>query len=432
VGQHTLTARAQAGRQTKEFENVFRFSAGAVLLFAAFGAQATNGYFSNGYGIKSKAEAGTGIASPQDSLTIATNPAGLTDVADGFELGLDIFAPRREATFDQGGVATTYKGSDRSTFFVPEAGYSRHLNDRLVLGVALFGNGGMNTDYGTNPFGRFGAQGRAGVDFSQAFLSPAIAVKVTDTQSLGLAVNLAYQRLKIQGIEIFSGFSEDPAHVSNQGYDDATGWGFRLGWIGQFGPYVTAGATWQSKTWMGKFDKYAGLFADQGVFDVPENYGLGIAVHPLDALTIALDWQKILYSGVPSVGNPINSLYAGVPLGANNGPGFGWKDVNVFRLGARYRLNDEWTLHGGVSHADQPIPASQTFFNTIAPGVVQTHLTLGATYKVGEGNEVSLSYVHAFKETVNGSGSIPPSFGGGEVNLTMYQDAFGIAFAHRF
>jgi long-chain fatty acid transport protein len=40
--------------------------------------------------------------------------------------------------------------------------------------------------------------------------------------------------------------------------------------------------------------------------------------------------------------------------------------------------------------------------------------------------------MHAFEESVNGSGSIPPSpptaFGGGEANLKMYQDSLGIAY----
>ena len=44
---------------------------------AAAPAAATDGYFSSGFGIKNEAVAGAGQAFPQDSLTIATNPAGL-------------------------------------------------------------------------------------------------------------------------------------------------------------------------------------------------------------------------------------------------------------------------------------------------------------------------------------------------------------------
>jgi uncharacterized protein len=97
----------------------------------------------------------------------------------------------------------------------------------------------------------------------------------------------------------------------------------RLGWLGQVGDYVTLGATWQSKTHMGRFEKYSGLFADGGAFDIPESFGLGIAVRPTKQLTIGVDWQRILYSDVPAVGDGVDSLFAGVPLGAAGGPGFG-------------------------------------------------------------------------------------------------------------
>jgi len=71
-----------------------------LLLLVAFDAQATNGYFSDGFGIKAEGLAGVGIAFPQDSLKIATNPAGLTVPDTGFDVGADVFLPRRSATLD--------------------------------------------------------------------------------------------------------------------------------------------------------------------------------------------------------------------------------------------------------------------------------------------------------------------------------------------
>jgi len=420
------------GRQQVWGRVVKRFLGGAVLLLAALSAQATNGYLAHGYGVKSKGQAGVGIATPQDALTIAMNPAGLVDVDDGLEVGFDVFMPRRDATLVQGDSVVRYSGNDTRIFIIPEAAFGHHLTDRVAVGVALFGNGGINTDYSSNPFARFGAQGPAGVDLLQAFVSPAVAVKVSATQSVGVAINFAYQRFRMRGIELFGAFSSDPAHVSNQGYDDATGLGARVGWTGRFGPHVTLGATWQSRTEMGRFDKYSGLFADQGGFDIPENYGLGIAIRPNDALVVSFDWQRILYSDIHSVGNPVDSLFAGVPLGASDGPGFGWRDVDALKLGVEYRVDDRWTLRGGLSHARQPIPASQTFFNTLAPGVVETHLTLGASWKMTAVDEISVSYLHAFRKTVNGSGSIPQAFGGGEVNLSLQEDSVGIAYSRGF
>ena len=45
---------------------------------------------------------------------------------------------------------------------------------------------------------------------------------------------------------------------------------------------------------MSNFDDYAGLFADDGGFDIPESFGTGIAWELSPALTLAADWQRIL------------------------------------------------------------------------------------------------------------------------------------------
>jgi hypothetical protein len=33
---------------------------------------------------------------------------------------------------------------------------------------------------------------------------------------------------------------------------------------------------------------------------------------------------------------------------------------------------------------------------------------------------------------VNGSGSIPPAFGGGEANVSLVENSFGAGFTHKF
>jgi long-chain fatty acid transport protein len=48
---------------------------------------------------------------------------------------------------------------------------------------------------------------------------------------------------------------------------------------------------------------------------------------------VAADYQRINYSGIPAVGNPSAAL---APLGAANGPGIGWRDVNVFKIGVAW------------------------------------------------------------------------------------------------
>jgi long-chain fatty acid transport protein len=90
------------------------------------------------------------------------------------------------------------------------------------------------------------------------------------------------------------------------------------------------------------------------------------------------------------------------------------------------------TLRAGVSKSQQPVPASQTFFNVLAPGVIETHLTAGASWKLAARNEISVAWLHAFKKTVDGSGSIPPAFGGGEANISLEEDSLAVSFSHGF
>jgi long-chain fatty acid transport protein len=61
-------------------------------------SSATNGYYSNGYSIINDGMAGASIAYPQDTLALASNPAGLIDVGNRADLGIEYFRPDRGAT----------------------------------------------------------------------------------------------------------------------------------------------------------------------------------------------------------------------------------------------------------------------------------------------------------------------------------------------
>jgi hypothetical protein len=61
-------------------------------------AFATNGYFSHGFGTKSKGLAGAAVALPQDAMVAATNPAGMVHVGSRWDVGLAAFNPNRGYT----------------------------------------------------------------------------------------------------------------------------------------------------------------------------------------------------------------------------------------------------------------------------------------------------------------------------------------------
>ncbi len=411
-------------------------------LLLASPAQATNGYFSHGYGIKAIGMAGAGIALPQDAIAAATNPAGMAVLGNRIDFGLNWFSPDRESQI-VGSPApfngTVYEGNESSNFFIPEFGYNQMLSNQMSLGVSVYANGGMNTDY-DKPFPLFG-QTRPGVDLSQLFIAPTLGYRITPQHAVGISLNLAAQRFKAHGLENFTGdgsnpmqprFSMYPDKVTDNGNDWSYGVGVRIGYLGQFTPEFAVGLTYQSKTKMGEFDEYKGLFAEQGGFDIPANYGIGVAFTPMAGLTFAFDIVRIDYSGIKSIANPLLPNLFQAPLGSDGGAGFGWEDVTAYKLGVQYAINPQWTIRGGYNYGEQPIPPSETLFNFLAPGVVEDHWTLGATWTLANKSELSFAFMYAPTVELDGVNSIPPAFGGGDINLKMKQYTFGVAYGWKF
>src|SRR5512134_3874735 len=169
-----------------------------------------------------------------------------------------------------------------------------------------------------------------GVDLSQLIIAPTIAWQFIPNHSLGLSPLFAYQQFEAYGVQAFAGFSSSPGDVTNRGKDSSTGWGARFGYFGQLTPQIAIGAAYATKMSMSEFDKYKGLFAGQGGFDIPSHWSLGVAIRPTPQWLIALDYERINYSDAKSVNNPSSNILDCLMgntancLGGGDGAGFGW------------------------------------------------------------------------------------------------------------
>lgn len=429
-----------------------RIALGLAIAGFSLSASATNGYFGHGYGMKAKGMAGAATTNTEDAFFGANNPAAAAFVGNRIDLGVDLFSPIRKASrsgsLGSYGSYYNYYGdynfdgsakSDSNYFLVPEFGYNKMINPNLALGVTVYGNGGMNTNYpATNTFGPgtnlMGGNGRLGVDLMQLIVAPTVAFKVAPNHSIGVSPLIGYQRFKAEGLQ---GFGVDNGAGGNIGYDDAFGYGVRVGYLGKIMPTVTVGAAYASKMKFDEFSKYAGLFAEQGGFDIPENYNLGVAWQATPAVKLALDYQRINFSKVKSVANPVSNIFV-APFGADNGPGFGWDDAKVWKLGMEYKYTPKLTLRAGYSHTNSPIKGAtgaecfagsencgEALINVLAPAVIEDHVTLGFTYTLASGNELTMAYMHGFKNDVSG---FDPMFGGTN-KIEMYQNSLGIQYS---
>ncbi|MFL0798217.1 MAG: outer membrane protein transport protein [Cellvibrionaceae bacterium] len=376
---------------------------------------ATSGYFRHGYGHNSAAMAGATTATAQDAMAGATNPAVITQLDNQSSVNVSLFNPLRE--FQVTGqpqsafsnpvlempLALGTTESDENYFAIPTYGYKTRFENGWDFNFVAYGQGGMNTSYSESVFGG----GKTGVDMAQLFFSFGFAKQFSESTAVGIAPILGYQRFEVEGLAAFAGMSQNPSAVSNRGYADAWGYGVRLGLTHKLSEKLTFGLSYQTILDFESFDEYEGLFADDGLFDIPTTYNLGFAYERGD-VTWALDYQHIDYSEVASVANSMmpafGQIMMGNPdylLGKKQGPGFGWESMDVYKLGVAMK-DGKNTWRAGISYGEQPIPESEVLFNIIAPGVQEWHYTLGYEFALQDGESISVSFMYSPENSVKG------------------------------
>jgi long-chain fatty acid transport protein len=409
-----------------------------ALCMVAPTADATNGYMSHGYGTMSKGMAGAGSALPQDTLSVFNNPSGLVRLGKRYDAELELFSPNREykanddfAPPPSPSVPPGREESENDYFLIPGFGINLPLDDSSSVGIALTGQGGMNTEYDTatfanfaappgspqNPTGAFTATKPTGVDLAQLALGVTYARELgafaglgITRQSIGITPILAVQRFKARGLQPFKALSVSPDNLTNNGYDYSYGAGVRAGWLGSLlHDQLNVGVSYQSKLWMTDFDDYEGLFANGGEFDIPAVFNFGLAFMITPKLTIVADYKRIFYDDVDALSNTNDISFNEIidnpdkRLGGDDGLGFGWDDINVYSVGLQYEASEKLTLRAGYSDADEPWKDVNTLFNVLAPATVEKHASLGATYQLDRQSRVSFAFTHAFENTIKGT-----------------------------
>jgi len=101
--------------------------------------------------------------------------------------------------------------------------------------------------------------------------------------------------------------------------------------------------------------------------------------------------------------------------------------MTTTKLGASYRPSalQGWELRAGLSHGQQPVQSGDVLFNIIAPGVIENHVTVGATTQLGE-KELSFSLMYAPENSVSGRSPFDPTQ---RITLEMHQFELELSLA---
>ncbi|MGE6448075.1 OmpP1/FadL family transporter [Pseudoalteromonas tetraodonis] len=403
---------------------------------STFNVFATNGYFTHGYGMTHKGMAGAGVALSEELMSGANNPATFSANGTQMSVGIELFAPKRNYTAAKVDeyfpnalyLDATTKKSDNSLFAIPEFAIGHQLNERINIGLLVYGNGGMNTEYvaASAPQGTFYG-GTTGVDLKQLFVSPTISYQLNEQICLGVSAIYVVQQFEAQGLANFAAFSQKPEALSNNGVDTSTGIGMQLGISHIINSSFSWGASYRSSVSMDEFYRYSGLFAEQGGFDLPSSIQLGTAWQFLPSHQVVFDWQKINYSEVKSIANPITNLMS-APLGAEAGAGFGWHDMSIYKLGYQWQRTEQQKIRFGASYTEQPIPSSDILFNILAPGVQEWHFTAGISHALSDAVQFNAMAFYSPSKNVTGANYLAPNQ---QLSISMEQSGLGVSLAWR-
>ena len=344
-----------------------------------------------------RAYAGAGIVG-DDLSAVHYNPAGMT-LLEGTRVQAGFTWIALNADID--GVNGQSENGRLKGQAIPTGYVTHQVNDNLWLGFAMSVPYGMGTEYDKN---WWGANRGTNAKIYTFDMNPNIAWKVNDLISVGAGVSVQYAKADL-GMGVMQG-------IHGEIDADSWDWGFNLGLMISPTDTLRFGLAYRSSiehNAEGDFDLSInnqavlpmplGLtFPSQATVKTPDTVmltGTWEATPDLrlsglirwanwsnfDTLTIKNDTSG-LTGLLGTLGNAgILSSSATQMLGALGQYDIQnkWQDTWLFSVGADYRINDAFTVRGGIAYETSPID-DQTTRMAVIPDTDRLWLSLGATY----------------------------------------------------
>lgn len=378
--------------------------AAAVLLSSP--ALATNGMRMIGFGPVQNSMGGVGVGATLDAGSIASNPAGLTDLGSRLDVGLGFFKP----TVSYSATGTPTGGSppsmiavdgatidsDRGGSPIPAVAYVRPLTDQLSAGLGVFAVSGMGVDYPANLY-----LSKSLTSYLNARLAPGVAYKLNDMFSLGVALNVMMAQME------YDVAGNLPAAQGGQvRHSTATSWGAgaTVGLKAKVTPIVTLGAAYETKSWFQDFSFNVPGGKDELTFDQPQVATLGASVRPVEMLLLAADVQWINWSDTMGKNLPKYSQSQPTTMPFD----MSWKDQWVVKVGAQVTPMKGLDVRAGWDYGAMPLDKSRAFENLVFPAVAEHHFTLGAGYAVADRVTVDVTGMYSPEAKITGANPGPP------------------------
>jgi long-chain fatty acid transport protein len=343
-----------------------------------------NGLNLNGNGSKANAMGGAFVGLANDFSAAYWNPAGLAQMdKSSFSLyGADIL-PFGTYKLDPYGIDAK---STFTHYLIPGLGYFRPVGENIVVGVYVYAPSGAGAKWdGADLAALTGGTAFDWYSMLGLFtVSPAVAIKVTDTFMLGATVDVSYGMLNMDQPFALGQYSE---RLKGLAVGGTIGLLFKP--VEQFSIGVTYKLPFKAKLKGDVTIPNATLLGAESTVDTgtreatwPMWLAGGIAFKPMASLTLTADvqytnWKKmqtipisfedVVWENWFGAGGLYDQVYELL-----------WKDTTQIRFGAEYMVSPSFALRAGYYFDPNPGPLETQ--NILLPEFKYNWVTFGFGY----------------------------------------------------
>lgn len=368
-------------------------------------------------GALQKGLGGAGVAHAYDASWLLLNPAATIELDRRIDLHFETL--RMHAMVEPRGLpiaASNLSGrmTDTNYIFIPSYSAAMPLGGG-VLATGAFGTHGNRVDF-PRPFTTLGRLGNGARRSEYAVIKMPLtyAHEIADGWSIGVGVIPTIGRFRTDSLTLQFREAE-----GNNEWDNELGVGLIAGIHKQW-QRLRVGAVYNSEVWMGTYEEY-----DQDLltssFGLPQKVQAGLAYTLRPGLEVLLDYKWIDWDAIPQLGN---ETVRG---------GLGMRDQHIVKAGLNWDINERWSLRGGVSTGKSAVRPESVFANSNTPGISETTLALGASYRINERHELHASFSHLIPAELqeNGRGDFFSLVGKG-TRIGFQEESLTVEYCYRF
>jgi long-chain fatty acid transport protein len=313
-------------------------------------------------------------------------------------------------------LGQNYENNISPSAFIPDAWFSKRVNDKMVVGLGIVAPYGLKTEYAQDSVVRFAALESEVKTFN---INPALSYALNEKWALGIGVQVQYMQAtfsNFNGVYTGEDWSDQwdatnyPTHLNGHGL----GAGANLGLLFNPDEQTRLGLGYRSRirtrlSGSGQQYTYSGPILPAPSLTSPYNANTHVtakvttpdiltfsAAYDISAWTLKTTAQINFWSSFDQITISMPQAFA-----TQSTIPFNWKNTWFAAIGAEYRATPAWTLRGGLAFDETP--TTLEFRDPRIPDANRIWTNIGASYKFNQHFSIDGSYSHIFMhdQTVN-------------------------------